>query len=193
MGVLNSAFINRYGRKNVETQQAFNNRFDQNQIVDGLVVMDESMLPRLYHPQEVYTNTLGYPTKNVVHTNKTTLENFMNKKDKDGNRLPVNIVVKGGDYTAPTKKHNYEQFVDVVLIRADGAKQNMEFKIYETDPVATTPDKDGDQIAQGGYSFLPSQNSTGWWAQEDHRQNNAAGLAAGKVIQQQGEVLDTNM
>lgn len=193
MGMLNTAFINRYGRKNVETQQTFNNRFDQSQVVDGLVVMDESMLPRLYHPQEVFTNTLGYPSKNVVHTNRTALENFMNKKDKDGNRLPVNVVVKGGDYTSPTKKHNYEQFVDVVLIRADGAKQNMEFKIYETDPVATTPDKDGDQIAQGGYSLLPSQNSTGWWAQEDHRQNNAAGLAAGKVIQQQGEVLDTNM
>ena len=192
MGMLNTAFVNRYGRKNVETQQTFNNRFDKNQIVDGLVVMDESMLPRLYHPQEVFTNTLGYPAKNVVHTNRTALENFMNKKDKDGNRLPVNIVVKGGDYTSPTKKHNYEQFVDVVLIRADGAKQNMEFKIYETDPVATTPDKDGDQIAIGGYSLLPSQNSTNWWSQEDHRQNQAAGLAAEKVRQQQGEVLDTN-
>lgn len=193
MGMLNTAFVNRYGRKNVETQQTFNNRFDQSQIVDGLVVMDESMLPRLYHPQEVITSTLGYPTKNIVHTNRTALENFMNKKDEEGNRLPVNIVVTGGDYTSPTKKHNYEQFVDVVLIRADGAKQNMEFKIYESDPVATTPDKDGDQIAQGGYSLLPSQNSIGWWTQEDHRQNNAAGLAAGKVIQQQGEVLDTNM
>lgn len=205
-GKVNAAFNSRYGRQNVETQQVFNNRFDKSQIVNGLVRLDESMYSRLYDPEEIYTNTLGYPSQNVYHTNtgrtasfasktytKSDAENGLCTSNDVGARMPVDVVVVGGDYTAPTKKHNYEQFVWVDLIRADGSKQRKGFKIYETDSVATIPDADGDEIAPYGYNLTPSQRSSNWWSQEDNRQNAAAGLGSASLHRGQDIILDTNM